>query len=95
MDKNDIINDKQPVDIKTDYGKGLEPEIETLTDYGKGLEPKIDSLTDYGKEINYASKDGTVCETIEQLTATNQAYFDALKIEKDNYLEENDSSYHR
>ena len=37
MEKNELINnDIQPVDVRTDYGKGFGDNIDPITDYGKG-----------------------------------------------------------
>ena len=75
MEKMDFFNnDKRSVDIRTDYGKGLEPKIDPRTDYGKG--------------IMYKSVDGKEWETIEQVKATNKEYFETLMVEPNIYLDE-------
>lgn len=75
MDKKELFNtDKQTIDVRTDYGKGLVP--------------KIDSRTNYGKGIVYKSVDGNEWETNEQVEAANKAYFETLMSESSDYLDE-------
>ena len=75
MEKNNLFNnDKQPIDIKTNYGKGLESKIDLRTDYGKG--------------IMYKSVDGKEWETMKQVETANKEYFDTLMVEPNDYLEE-------
>lgn len=57
------------------------PEIRDYrTDYGKGLEPKIDSRTDFGKGFYYKSKDGGEHASMEAVKQANNAYWDSMMI---------------
>lgn len=55
MNKDEIIhNDKRPIDIKTDYGKGFVPEIDHRTDaYDKQL-PTMEAL-EQGNRMSFNS----------------------------------------
>lgn len=70
MNKDEIFhNDKKPLDIKTDYGKGFVPEIDPRTDYGKG--------------IVYKSIDGNECSTMEEVEEANKLFYDSLITEEE------------
>ncbi len=69
--------------------------IDNLTDYGKGLEPKIDARTDYGKGICYKAKDGKEYATMEQVEAANKAFYDAMMIQDDDSLQEEQHKHRR
>lgn len=57
------------------------PEIKDYrTDYGKGLEPKIDSRTDFGKGFYYKSIDGGEHASMEAVKQANNAYWDSMMI---------------
>lgn len=69
--------------------------IDNLTDYGKGLEPKIDPRTNYGKGISYKAKDGKEYVTMEQVEAVNKAFYDAMMVQDDDSLQEEEQHKHR
>ncbi len=69
--------------------------IDNLTDYGKGLEPKVDPRTNYGKGICYKAKDGKEYATMEQVEAVNKAFYDAMMIQGDDSLQEEEQHKHR
>ena len=69
--------------------------IDNLTDCGKGLEPKVDPRTNYGKGICYKAKDGKEYATMEQVEAVNKAFYDAMMVQDDDSLQEEEQHKHR
>ena len=69
--------------------------IDKLTDYGKGHESKVDARTDYGKGISYKAKDGKEYATMEQVEAVNKDFYDAMMIQDDDSLQEEQHKHRR
>ena len=65
MDKKDLYLNREPIDPRTDYGKGLEQ--------------KIDPRTDFGREITYKTCDGKDVDTMEEVIQYNQIVYDRMK----------------
>ena len=103
MEKKDLYFNPEPIDPRTDYGKGLGPKIDPITPYGKGLEPKIDPITpygkglepkieprtDYGKGISYKTCDGRDVATMEEVMLYNQMFYDRMMKKVEDHAIEN------
>ena len=78
MENKDLYLNPEPIDPRTDYGRGLEPKIDPRTDYGRGLEPKIDPRTDFGKGITFKTCDGKDVATMEEVMQYNQMFYERM-----------------
>lgn len=62
-----VFNNPEKIDVRTAYGKGLEPKIEPRTAYGKG--------------IYFKGDDGQEYSAIDEVRAANKRYWDGMKID--------------